>query len=99
MIINHKYKFIFIKTRKTASTSIEIALSQYCDINDIITTISDEDEHIRYSLGFTGPQNYDIPFHQYNKQDWCNLIVEKKKKKFINHVNIQFIKDHIGKEI
>ncbi|MEL6382956.1 MAG: chondroitin 4-O-sulfotransferase, partial [Cyanobacteria bacterium J06626_18] len=30
MIISHEYKFIFLKTRKTAGTSIEIALSKFC---------------------------------------------------------------------
>ena len=38
MIISHKHKFIFLKTRKTAGTSVQIALSGVCDIdNDIIT--------------------------------------------------------------
>jgi len=38
MIISHKHKFIFLKTRKTAGTSVQIALSRVCDIdNDIIT--------------------------------------------------------------
>ena len=38
MIVSHKHKFIFLKTRKTAGTSIQIALSGICDIeSDIIT--------------------------------------------------------------
>jgi len=38
MIVSHKHKFIFLKTRKTAGTSVQIALSGICDIeNDIIT--------------------------------------------------------------
>lgn len=39
MIISHKHKFIFVKTVKTAGTSIEIFLSQHCGPLDIITPI------------------------------------------------------------
>ena len=57
MIINHKYKFIFIKSFKTAGTSLEIALSKFCNKDDIITTIVEEDEKIRKELNFLGPTN------------------------------------------
>ncbi len=39
MIISHKYRFIFIKTRKTAGTSIEIFLSRHCGEEDVVTPI------------------------------------------------------------
>jgi hypothetical protein len=39
MIISHEHKFIFIKTAKTAGTSIEVFLSKHCGPKDIVTPI------------------------------------------------------------
>jgi hypothetical protein len=61
MILSHSHKFIAFKTRKTGGTSFEIALSGYLAANDVITPIAPDDEAIRASLGFTGPQNHALP--------------------------------------
>lgn len=37
MIVSHQYKFIFIKTHKTAGSSMEVALGRLCGPDDIIT--------------------------------------------------------------
>ena len=37
MILSHAHRFIYIKTYKTASTSIEAALSAICGPDDVIT--------------------------------------------------------------
>lgn len=37
MIISHRYKFIFIKTHKTAGSSMEMALGPLCGPDDIVT--------------------------------------------------------------
>ena len=41
MIISHTHKFIFIKSFKTAGTSIEAELSNYCSGSDIVTPMND----------------------------------------------------------
>ena len=58
MIVSHSNKFIFVKTRKTSGTSMEVSLSQVCGPDDIITPISFEDELVRLDMGGTLPQNY-----------------------------------------
>jgi hypothetical protein len=47
MIISHEHKFIFLKTKKTAGTSIELALSQLCGPDDVIPPITESDEALR----------------------------------------------------
>ncbi len=61
MIASHARSFIFLKTRKTAGTSVEIALSKVCGPGDVITRISPEDEELRARAGGRGPQNFESP--------------------------------------
>lgn len=47
MIVSHKHKFIFLKTKKTAGTSIELALTTLCGDEDVITPLTKADEALR----------------------------------------------------
>ncbi len=84
MIISHKHKFIFLKTKKTAGTSIEISLSRYCGEEDIITPLAPEDEELRAAFG-VGPQNY--------------LNKRTNSPKYFNHYKAKRVKKLIGSRI
>ncbi|MBY6159179.1 sulfotransferase family 2 domain-containing protein [Pseudooceanicola nitratireducens] len=72
MILSHEKKFIFLKTRKVAGTSLEIVLSQLCGPRDILTlfggrlNIVQEDEAQRLARSGRRAQNYEMPLSGYS---------------------------------
>lgn len=61
MIVSHQHRFIFMKTLKTAGTSVEIELSRVCGPDDIITPLPAEDETLRAERGGRPAQHYEAP--------------------------------------
>ncbi len=59
--MSHAHRFVFLKTRKTAGTSVEIALSTVCGPEDVITPVTEADERLRAKRGGRPPQNYESP--------------------------------------
>src|SRR5690554_3175560 len=99
MIVSHKHRFIFIKTRKTAGTSIEIGLSRICGNEDIISPITKVDEKIRASFEGVGPQNYKIPLRSFRSKDIFNSLKRRRLVCFENHMSASDIKYFIGEDI
>ena len=98
MIVNHTYKFIFLKTRKTAGTSVEIALSRFCGGDDIVTPLYVDDEATRRELGYCAPQNYRIPLRQYEARDWWRAL-RGKRARLKNHSVAGLVRRILGPEV
>jgi hypothetical protein len=100
LIISHKHRYIFVKTSKTAGTSVEIALSKHCGPDDIITPISLEDEVERRALGYPGPQNHLADYWHYGLRDWARRRRHGRQRlRFYNHMSSAEIRAIIPPDI
>lgn len=99
MILSHAYKFIFVKTEKTSGTSLEIALSKFCGLQDIITPISSKDENKRKSFNFQTAQNYSYSLAELGLKGVAKPFHKKKVQKFYNHIPASIIKQRIPQSI
>jgi hypothetical protein len=104
MIVSHKHKFIFLKTGKTAGTSVEIALSSLLGPDDMATPIKPLDERMRT----LAPQNY-LRSGGLLGWKWAALKVPGLAKRglvqpdretdFWNHTPARVARERLGEEI
>jgi hypothetical protein len=99
MIVSHRHRFIFIKTLKTGGTSIEIALSRYCGPNDVITSLTPEDEDLRRRIGGRGPQNERVPYSSWTPLDWARALRYRKSLRFRRHWDAATIRSYLDPEV
>ena len=90
MILNHRYKFIFIRTGKTAGTSVECFLSQFCGDKDVISPLYEDEEEIKKNLKLRNAQNYEKMYNSLSLKFIGNIV-----KDFFNKKIISFKKKHI----
>lgn len=100
MILCHRHRFIFLKTNKTAGTSVEIALSRFCGPTDVITPISEEDEETRRSLGYRGAQNYLVPLSKAGLREVAKAFLGRpRRKQFYHHMTAGEVKSIVGEAV
>tara|TARA_B100000900_G_C20462748_1_gene667996 strand:+ start:145 stop:897 length:753 start_codon:yes stop_codon:yes gene_type:complete len=78
MIISKKKNFIFLKTAKTAGSSIEFYLSQFCGINDTITSLLPNEERLKKKLNLKIKQNYEFKKIKFTIKNFLKLSFLKK---------------------
>jgi hypothetical protein len=100
MIVSHRHRFVFVKTRKTAGTSVELALSQACGPEDIVTPVSPEDEPLR-AEGDPGPRNYYMgPWWRQRPRELLRSLVGGGRRPCLyNHVPAARARRLLGREV
>lgn len=99
MILSHKHRFIFVKSKKTAGTSLEIALSRLCGPDDIITPSDSEDEALQEQWGGRGAQNHRKPILKFQWADWHSLLTERCWPQYQSHMTPCEIRRAFGETV
>lgn len=101
MILSHEHKFIYIKTKKTASSSIEIALSEICGPDDIITPIRSDLETMRVKPA----QNYRLDHPLVPKRPLLKRLLGRPERNYhpsvgyFEHMPAWRVRAYVGEEV
>ena len=102
MIISHEHRFIFLKTKKTAGTAIEAALSELCGPRDVITPYREESEADRKGRA---PQNYRIEHPLKPKRPLLRRLLMRPERYYhpsvgyYEHMPASRVRDYVGDEV
>lgn len=99
LIVSHTHRFAFVKTRKTAGTSIEVFLARHCSGSDVVTPVQP-------------PVPGHTPM---NHRGWSNpwrdsrctggssfpaaLSRAARRERFYNHMPADLVRDRIGADV
>lgn len=105
MIVSHEHRFIFVKTQKTAGTSIEVALSALAGDDAIVTPVQPSEPGHR-------PRNWDRAFNpvpelverylrkEPSLEQWTarsTLSQLRRRQAFVNHLPASVIRARLGR--
>ena len=101
MIVSFSRKFIFFKTAKSSSTSLELALRNYCSKGDLVTTVHEDNfsnfkpnpniykfKLFRDFFGIYGRQNFKNKYFKYfSKFFYLNFRSHDNQENFFNSLS------------
>lgn len=102
MIVSHAHRFIYIKTYKTASTSIEAALAEICGPDDVITPASEP--LMKHRRGERA-QNYRLDHPLVPKRPLWRRLLRRPERHyhpsvgFYEHMPAWRVRAYVGEEV
>lgn len=98
MIISHRRNLIFIKTRKTAGTSVELLLRSLCDQQDVITHVKEADGPDGSPAG-PGRRNQRIPLRQLDVRGAYMFALHRRRPCFYDHIPAYRVRSVVGRKV
>ncbi len=105
MIVSHKHRFIFIKTRKTAGTSIEVALSRIAGDDAIVTPLAPP-EPLHEPRNYSGSWRQTLRWVRANPRGSGHSLLQLARDArvdrhcdFYNHMPAWLIRAQIGHDV
>jgi len=96
MILNNAYGFLFIKTRKTGGSSVEVGLSRVCGEGDIVTPLAEKrgEETLRRDEGGCPPTGWAKPIRAHRGwKEWRRLLAKgQRAPRFRSHASAPELK-------
>lgn len=77
---------------------MEIALSRFCGVDDIVSPLSKKEEAVRFDFSGINAQNYLAPFWKYSLYDVLRCTWYKYLKGYYDHIPAREVKSYLSPE-
>jgi len=96
MIVSRLRRFIYVRTIKTASSSLEMALAKICGPDDTITPLNPlTEEPWKRERDYRGPQHIDLPLRGWTLGN-LHMRLRGNRPVFYNHMPARAIRRAVG---
>lgn len=99
MIVCHRHRFIFVTTRKTAGTRVQLALAGNCSVGDLVTGIEGADEVARAHGSSTNSGIGPSRLGRLRSLDRLRHLLRGKRAGLPKHMAATEIRDVVGTTI
>lgn len=83
VLISYRHGFVFLRTRKTAGTSVEAALAEHAGPEDVVTLKA-------------STQNIRVPLRDWQPRDWARAAIKGRPLRFHTHMAASEVQHYVS---